>query len=148
MYPKFNVQDPHNPLTEFIFHDLLEHLLLTSDRIYGRTDLGTFDKGLSGAFSYFLKTHILGYNHKRTSLRPIDTECAQIFFEIENAHKDRVCEVFFELAHKTKKSLADSQKDHAISFREFSLMLKVSILQDCFYKNRITVSLKSIPILA
>lgn len=122
---RFN--DPHNPTTEFIFHDLLEHLLLVSHHIYGNTpNLPVFEKGLAGSFSYFLKTHIL--DHVTFKADPItihDDQCFTMFQDFEETYKSEMNHLFNSLSHKTGKSLKNSIKDNTFTFREFALMLKV-----------------------
>jgi hypothetical protein len=121
--------DPHNPATEFIFHDMLEHMLLTANFLYGETIKSSppFESSAAASLSYFLKTHIfknVEYIPEAISSN-MDPECFKIFDSLEDAKKELMFDLFSELSHKNDKSLPNSVKDLTFTFREFCLMLKV-----------------------
>lgn len=103
--------------------------MLISNYVYGDKALPPcHEKGLAGVFSYFLKTHVLSnIDFKMQTVKMQDLEVFKIFDEMENSNKLGMFEVFSKLSHKTKKSLPDSEKDKTMTFREFSLVLKVSV---------------------
>ncbi len=133
--------DPHNPNTEFIFHDLLEHLVLISYFLYGKSKaLPVHDNGVAGTFAYFLKTHILNMpDANPKSNFPHDRQCLKILNYAEEQNRALLVSVFHELAHRTSRSLPGATKDLAFSYREFCLMLKVNPIS----YFRITISLKN-----
>ncbi|KAJ3371047.1 hypothetical protein HDU91_005637 [Kappamyces sp. JEL0680] len=120
-------QDPHNPETEFIFHDLLEHLILTACLLYGDIRVPTtYQSAIAASFAFFLKEHILKATEIETSPIPLelDEKCFSIFDKMENANRNLMYDLYGDICHKTKKSLATSVKDNTLLFREFCFMLK------------------------
>ncbi|KAI8911653.1 hypothetical protein EDD86DRAFT_188847 [Gorgonomyces haynaldii] len=121
--------EPHVPSTEFILHDFIEILVLTSHHLYKNCkERSIHQVGIAASFAYMIKTDLLPHSHGLHQEDETLTEDEKVVKSLYNdfylLYGEKMSNLYHDLAKKQPHALSQSRKDFTMTVRQVLLTLK------------------------